>query len=168
MDGLVGEIIGVQVLHDVDFGIFRSGKVRVRHEPERGPETPDTVELGLDFNTGFPEGLFPPTGHPARDKGRRIVFSARFSQEHQLTVFDEGEVFAEGHHVVPVAAALRNTGPGVFVNLWTVKVLFPNEIPFCFRRVPRAGGQDTDGGQRCEAVKEGSGFHIFSLCANLA
>ena len=132
VDGLIGDVVGIQVFHDVDLGVFRGGDVAVWHEPERRPEAIYTVELGLDFDAGLPERFLSAAGDAAGHERRGIVLASHLAEQDKLAVFDKDQVFPERHHVIPVALSMRNPGPDVPVQGRAVKILFPHKVPFFF------------------------------------
>ncbi len=97
MDGLIDGIFVVEVFHDIQLGVDGFRNLRIRHQPEGGPETLCAAELCPDFRPGHPEGFLSLAVDAARDE-RGGVFPRPvidFSQQDKLSVLDADEVGAE-------------------------------------------------------------------------
>ena len=131
VNGFVGEVVEIEMLHDVDFSGVRPTAFFRKH-PERGPCSLCAVELGADFDFSVAKRNFSLSGNSAGNKGRRILFRVAiyFSAKNQFSVFYGKQRGILGHCVFPVRCAAFDFGPIAGIDFIAVKFVGPNQFPF--------------------------------------
>ena len=132
MDGLVGYVVEVQMLHDVDLAAAGPADVAVGHKPDGGPEALCAVEACAYVDAGGAAQRPLALAVDAARNARTVVIEAlgrAYAVEAKRAILDAAQGVERRHVAHPVGTARLAAAPRRGVELVRVELLGPYQPP---------------------------------------